>query len=354
MLSFAPTTAAARRAPLSAAPAPRRAPGGLAALQRSFGNQAVQRALRDNESPEGVDPTMLSDQDAGTDGGAQPAPPSAPPPAPAVTVTLPAHIQAASSPAGMPDRIPPRVDTPASITISGLAASAPPVTLSIAGGSANNGTATINGAATAALRASATVQLRGTAQTRPGNAGNLMLVADQGATRLAATPGFSVSAIPQNWSITGAGLVTGTERGIDVNNNWQSDSGVVADLDEASRSEQVQYGVGTGCFAGVTGSNSGYRPANSPPLVDHHAAPLSLLTGPGRILAEQTFIFIDNRTGATDIPARNSGFRLTREVAAPSPGTLTITTTKAGTATSANGFASAAGSGTVTSGAQAV
>lgn len=128
----------------------------------------------------------------------------------------------------------------------------------------------------------------------------------------------------------------------------------MADLDRAMRSEQVQYGAGSGCFTGVTGNNSGYRAANSPPLVDHHAAPVGLLTGPGRIMAEQTFIFRDDRTGAVDIPARNSGFRLTREVIAPPPGGLSITTTKAGTATTANGFASAAGSGTVTSGPQPV
>jgi hypothetical protein len=254
----------------------------------------------------------------------------------------------------MPDRIPPRVDTPAAVTITGLVIPMRDITLSVEGAGGGNGTATINGAATIDLGASATVQLRGVDQTAVGKAGNLRLVASHGSTRLAASAGFSVSAIPQNWSVTLNALVTGPERGIDVNNNWESDSGNVADLDEAMRSEQVQYGAGTGCFAGVTGNNSGYRAANSPPLVDHHAAPVGLLTGSGKILAEQTFIFKDNRTGAVDIPARNSGFRLTREVVGPLLGVLFITTTKAGTATTANGFASAAGSGTVTSGPQSV
>ena len=229
-----------------------------------------------------------------------------------------------------------------------------PITLSIDGAGGGNGTATINGAATVDLTSSAAVRLRGVDQTAVGNAGNLRLVAEQGGTRLATSAGFSVSSIPQNWSITLNALVTGPERGIDVNNNWESDSGNVADLDNAMRSEQVQYGVGTGCFAGVTGQNSGYRAANSPPLVDHHAAPVGLLTGVGSIIAEQTFIFKDDRTGAVDIPARNSGYRLTRNVTVPVAGTLAITTTKTGTSTTANGFSSAAGSGTVTSGAQAV
>ncbi len=313
---------------------------------------------RDMEEPATEDPTALIDQEVNTAPPnaipQQVPPPLAPPVATGPTATLPTHIRGASSPAAMPDRIPPRVDTPVAVTITGLTIPMRDVTLSIEGAGGGNGTATINGAATANLGASATVQLRGVNQTDVGKAGNLRLVADHGGTRLAASAGFSVSAIPQNWSVTLNSLVTGPERGIDVNNNWESDSGNVADLDQAQRSEQVQYGTGTGCFAGVTGNNSGYRPANSPPLVDHHAAPVGLLTGPGSIVAEQTFIFKDDRTGAVNIPATRSGFRLTRVVIEPIAGSRFITTTKAGTATSANGFASAAGSGTVTSGLQAV
>ena len=316
---------------------------------------------RDMEDAPKGDGTSLTDQDAGVDVAPpavvpqQVAPPVAPPPlALGPTATVPAHIRAASSPAGMPDRIPPRVDTPVDVTIAGLAVPMRDVTLSIAGAGGGNGTATINGAATADLGASATVNLRGVVQTTPGKAGNLMLVASLGGTRLATSAGFSVSSIPQNWSVTLKAAVTGTERGIDVNNDWKSDSGNVADLDQAMRSEQVQYGAGTGCFAGVTGNNSGYRAANSPPLVDHHAAPIGLLTGVGTIDAEQTFIFKDDRTGAVDIPARNSGYRLSRVVTAPTAGTLSITTTKTGTTTTANGFASDAGAGGATSGPQAV
>ena len=315
---------------------------------------------RDMEEPIKEDRSVLTDQDIGADATPpnavpqQVAPPG-PPLALGPIVPLPRHMRGSSSPAGMPDRIPPRVDTPAAVTITGLTVPMQDITLSIEGAGSGNGTATINGAATVDLGVSATVQLRGVDQTAGvGNAGNLRLVASHGGTRLAASAGFSVSSIPQNWSVTLNALVTGPKRGIVVNNNWESDSTDVTDLDKAMRSEQVQYGVGTGCFAGVTRQNSGYIAANSPPLVDSHAAPVELLTGVGSIVAEQTFIFRDDRTGAVDIPARNSGFRLTRNVTVPAPGTLAITTTKTGTATTANGFSSAPGSGTATSGAQAV
>ena len=275
-------------------------------------------------------------------------------PPPPLSVTVPDHIRATSTPREMPDRIPPRINTPVTINISGWQTTMPPVRLSVQRTGPANGRVTINGANNVDLTATTTVQLRGMVQTTPGSANGLHLVATHHARSIATSTGFSVSAIPQNWSVTLHSLITGPERGIEVNNNWESDSGNVADLDMAQRSEQVQYGAGTGCFAGVTGDNSHYRPADSPPLVDHHAAPVGMLTSPGRIVAEQTFTFIDDRTGAVDIPAKRSGYRLTREVTEPVAGSFSIVTTKAGTATSANGFASDAGAGTVTSGPQAV
>ena len=86
----------------------------------------------------------------------------------------------------------------------------------------------------------------------------------------------------------------------------------------------------------------------SPPLTDSHGTPLSRLTGGGSRIAEQTFTFNDRRTGATDIPARNSGFRLTRTALVFPILGIGFTVDKRGAATSANGFASAAGSGSVT------
>lgn len=335
-------------------------------LQQAIGNQATQQLLRsdarnaqDMEGPAVGVGADLTDQELLVEAPPfgmplQYTPPWTPPMAAGPAVALPPRIRAASSPAGMPDRIPPRVDTPAVVQITGLTIPMRDITLSIEGSGAANGSATINGAATADLGASATVQLRGVTQTAVGSAGQLRLVADHGGTRLAASAGFSVSAIPQNWSVNLNALVTGPERGIDVDNHWESDSGSVADLDQAQRSEQVQYGVGTGCFAGIRGQNSGYRAANNPPLVDHHAAGVGLLTGIGTLTAQQTFIFKDDRTGATDIPAKRSGFSLHREVVAVPAGGFEITTTKSGAGGTANGFTSAAGAGNATSGPQPV
>jgi hypothetical protein len=117
----------------------------------------------------------------------------------------------------------------------------------------------------------------------------------------------------------------------------------------------VEYTGGTGAFTGITtGRNSQYKPANSPPLRDHHATDVAAITDVGFILAKQAFTFNDLRTGATDITARNSGFHMTRNVTRPTPTTLSITTTKTGTATTSRGHTTGAGAGTATSGPQAV
>ena len=363
-------------------------------LQRTTGNQAKQRSSQVNHEKrdesslnsasshftydfsripvhvrqvrdmEGLMPEGDTDRLVDTDGGsapttgppvATPSPPSpaapvGPPAAPAsINVTVPGRIRAASTPAGMPDRIPPRIDTPVSVGITGWSVPMRNVTISVEGTGGGNGTVTINGANSVDLNSSATVNLRGVNQTGVGNAGRLRLVARQGPVLLASSTGFSVSSIPQNWSVSFHSLITGGRRGIRVNNNWQSDSGNVADLDQAERSEQVQYDAGSGSLAGAGAGahNSGYLPANNPPLTDSHGAGVGLLTGVGSIAAEQTFIFKDRRTGANNIPARNSGFRITRNITEPTPGNLEITTTKQGTATTANGFASSAGSGSV-------
>lgn len=274
------------------------------------------------------------------------------PPAPASggpTVRLPAHVRAATTPSTMADRIPPRVDTPVSVAISGWHIPMANVEVSVEGTGSGNGDVSVNGASSASLQGSATVQLRGVTQTDPGNAGRLHLVARQGSAELARSGAFSVAAIIQDVVVSFNTLLTGSRRGIVVDTTWASDSGSRADLDEVEFSEQVQYDAGSGCLAGAgaTAQNSGYLPADVAPLTDTHGTPVSILTSPGGITAEQTFIFKDDRTGAVDLPTRNSGFRIVRTVTEPAPGTFQITTAKGGQATSANGHASAAGSGSV-------
>lgn len=275
------------------------------------------------------------------------------PPTPSLvplSATVPRRIRNTSTPASMAaNRIPPRVDTPVRVGVSGLTIPMSNVELSIDGAGGGNGDLTIDGSATKSINAGTTVNLRGTTQTAPGNAGALRLVATQGGVQLAASTGFSVAAIIEDVSISFNSAVAGARRGVVVDTTWNSDSGTRADLDEVEFSEQVQYSAGTGVLAGAGAGaqNSGYLPATSAPLTDTHGTPVSFLTGPGGITAEQTFIFKDARTGAADIPTRNSGFRITRDVVEAPPGTVTITTSKAGASTSANGHASGAGAGAV-------
>jgi hypothetical protein len=278
---------------------------------------------------------------------APPGGPAMPATAAALTVTLLPHIRGTTSPAGMADRIPPRVDTPVKVGITGFQKPMAPITLSIDGAGGSNGDATIDGAATRDLTASATCQLRGTTQTEVGSAGRLKLVARQGATIRASSSGFSVSSIPQDVSISFRSLLVGSRRGVQVNTSWGSDSGSRADLDAAEFSESVQSTSATGCFVGARPLNSGFLPANIAPLTDTHGTPVSILTGPGSRIASQTFKFNDKRSGSTDVPMRNSGYLITRTVTAPAAGPLQITTEKHGAATTANGVASNAGSGSV-------
>lgn len=309
------------------------------------------------ERPRGA--TFSSDRDAGVfDAGgpaAGPAPGPAPAPAPAApsppisipapVVTVPTHIRGLASPAGMTDRIPPRVDTPVAVGITGLTRG---ITLSIEGSGGNNGSATIDGGATASLVTGATVQLRGVDQTVPGNAGNLRLAAHQGTTLMARSDPFSVSSIPQNWSVSFNRLRTGADRGIVVNDSWESDSGVVADLDETEISEEVQNDPGTGIFASITLSTSGFLPGHLF-TTDQHGTTAAALTGPGTLSLRQTSQFNDRRSGSTNIPVRNSGYRINHSAfRLPIVGTLMFLTAKFGAAVTANGVTSAAGASTVT------
>ena len=311
--------------------------------------------------------TLRGDRDAGAGGGtdagvgvAPAAPPGgagSPPASPGVVappvVTLPAHIRHPSSPAGMNDRIPPRVDTSVAVTISGLTRG---ITLSIEGAGGGNGSATISGAATTTLLGSATVPLRGVDQTAPGNGGNLRLAAHQGTTLMARSAGFSVAAIPRNWSISFNSLRTGANRGVIVNDSWVSDSGVVADLNETEISEEVQSVATTGIFAGSTLSTSGFLPGDTF-TTDTHGTTTAALTGPGEITLNQTSQFNDKRSGSSNIPMTNSGYRILHRafrplivlpIVGPVPGPLMFLTSKTGMAVTANGVASTAGAGSVT------
>jgi len=345
---------------------------GIINLQRLAGNAAVGSLLgrpgervssrADTKSADVVEDEMAdlkapAVQRDDLDPGAKPVgdTPAAPGGSPAtdvkIAVALPAAIRDPRSPAGMKDRLAPNVDTPVQVTVTGGDGKTP-VDVSVAGSGGANGTVTTNGAASASLAATANVTLKGTAQTSVGSGGNLKLTAKQGGTVLATSAGFSVSAIPRDYTDTFVSLVAGARRGFVVQDGWKSDSasGSIADLDGAEISEMVEYQLpGTGCFAAAApGANSGYLAANSL-TTDTHSRSTAELTAAGVLVANQTCKFNDNRSGSTDIPMQNSGYVLTRkvELKAGSATALQITTSKIGTATTAKGIASAAGVGTI-------
>lgn len=277
------------------------------------------------------------------------------PPAP-LSVTVPDHIRAASTRNGMPDRIPPRVNTPAAIQISGWQAGMPPVTLSVQSAVATGGTVRINGANSVDLTASATVQLRGVDQTTPGSAGNLTLVARQGATQLAASREFSVSSVPQNWSTSLVSSIAEPNAiGMVALNSWESDSGDVTDLDEVRRREQVEVTTATGPWAGAVQGVSSWRDAALGSIQDNHRdSPRASFRAIGTKIAKQVFVFKCARTAVTDIPAKNSGLLITRATTSGGGGIINYDISKVGTAVTANGFSSGAASGSAVAPTQVV
>lgn len=314
------------------------------------------RDMEGREGAEGVD--QEGDVPIATPSPAPPAtqPAQAPGPVAALNITVPTHVRSASTPAGMPDRIPPRVDTPATVGVTGWHAPWQVVRFSVEGAGGGNGSVTINGANSVDLVASATIQLRGVNQTAPGNAGNLRLVAHQGTVRVAQSSGFTVSSVPQNWSTSLVRSFTGPAAiGMVALNSWQSDSGNVADLDEVRRKEQVQVTTKTGPYAGAVQGVSSWRDATLGAIHDHHRdSPRASFRALGSKIAKQVFIFKCARTAVTDIPARNSGLVITRNITSGGTGIFNYDISKVGTAVTANGFASAAASGSAVAPTQVV
>lgn len=309
--------------------------------------------------------------DAGAVAGAPPVTPqdAAPPATPAQVVTptpmppvndptasVPASIRAASTRTGMPDRIPPRVDTAASVTIAGWHLPMVDVMLAVEGGGGGNGSATVNGRASAGLNGSAPVQLRGVDQTDAGKAGHLQLVARFGGIELARSGAFSVSSVPQNWAVSLVNSITDPdEMGLVALNAWASDSGNVADLDQVKRMEQIEPVTSTGPFAGATQGTSSWRDATLGSIQDHHgASPRAAFRAVGRRVTRQVFIFKCARVAVTDIAAKNSGLTITREVSDDGAGGFNFDISKVGAAVTANGFSSAAASGSATAPTQTV
>jgi hypothetical protein len=275
-----------------------------------------------------------------------------------VSVLLPQDVRNADTPAGMPDRIPPRVATPIGVqVVPDLSASGQSVTLTVAGQSPSNGTVLLDGQSAVTLSSSGSVALTGTTQTAPtplpggGNARHLSLVAQVRGQGTVASAGFSVAAIPENWSETFVKAIRTNYLGLRVQCSYESDSGVLTDLSAVSVREMIQDIQATGILANVRGTPTGYLPATladgqPDTLVDTHTLMKSYVRKPGGSeVTAQTHLFRDQRTGAVDIPVTNSGYLIVRVIARGRKGSWRLTTTEMGAATVAQGFASAAGAG---------
>jgi hypothetical protein len=210
------------------------------------------------------------------------------------------------------------------------------------------------------FRVGGTLQTVATADGKGGNAGNLHLSAELNEngkiTEVKDGPGFSVAAIPQNFTETfipaldlvGAPGVIG----IQVNVYWKSDSDELSDLDQVWFKEQVQVQRRTGTFTKEFGP-SDYAPlkeTNEIPAKDDsgvhdpHTTLTTRMKAPGGIAdITEVHIFKDLRTGTKDATVKNSGYEL-RRVISQDPKTLkwVLVTTKTGLKVTANGFTSGA------------
>lgn len=249
------------------------------------------------------------------------------------TVSIP-EVNAPNTPPPV-KRIPPRVNT--GVAISASATPANPVTLSIDGAGGGNGSATINGAPTYNLTRTETVQLQGVDQTEPGHAGNLKLVARQGANQLAESNRFSVAAYPIAIGFTFAHLVqneadpdTG-ERfwGAAYDLTFVSDSGPGhgTDCNQTKISENVLAVSSTGLFVGAVNRHSSFLETTDAQQDNHVTGTTDAATmrrlmdayagADSTAVANQFFRFSCARTGIAEdrdagpkVPT--SGFRITK------------------------------------------
>jgi hypothetical protein len=317
-----------------------------------------------------------------------------------VNITIP-DISNADTPYGMPDRIPPTANTALQITVQpDLTGTNQSVTLAKLGSGGNNGDFTINGGSTASITTTSTVSFSGTTQTATAgagngpsgnggeNAGNLSVVAQVRGQNAVQSAGFSVAAIPQNFTdmysqtFTPAAPFTFTQGGPPfvgmgvqdglTSDSVTSDSGSSADLGQVQYEEQlVQAGQGNGVFArtSIAPNTCCYVPAATP-AKDAHAIPIYYLTGSGAgmpagfqqgvgtIAFNQVQVFRDYRTGVVDIPMTNSGFtvgqQITTTIAQDGTVTYHLTTTKAGANEAVTGTNSSGNPATYSSSAGAV
>ncbi|MGE3110050.1 MAG: hypothetical protein AB7G11_12560 [Phycisphaerales bacterium] len=217
---------------------------------------------------------------------------------------------------GMPASVPPTKTYEVQVTLSNSLGGTPHyIELSIANGSADNGTATVS---PTRLTDTATVTVTGANQTKEGHDGQLKIQAKlDGSTLKAESNGFSVCAHPINFNDTlNSDIDEAARVGFRVNDTWESDSGRVADLDKAEISEIVAYTRSDSPPFAALGSpvnNSGYLAADSF-STDSHTIGRPPAGPAGITTRDQLSIFKCKRCGANDKPQPNSGLQIKHEV----------------------------------------
>lgn len=162
---------------------------------------------------------------------------------------------------------------------------------------------------------------------------------------------FTVCAHPVNFSTSRSSDLDGTSVGVVARNDWESDSETRSHMNKAQRSEVIGEGPRDHPpFPLGGGMTSGYIPADSPPTLDQHGCPRSLITaGPaGSAIFYQLFKFKCDRCGVTDQICPNSGFEIKHELWNDG-GIWKHKCTKQGSAVTIGGDSSSAGSGNATS-----
>lgn len=258
------------------------------------------------------------------------------------------------------NRIPPRRDLPypIAVLINKAKLGKAKVRLSIGNNGGANGLASVQGNDEVVLAQSASVSLRGLAQTAPGNAGRLRFVATVNGIVAAMSHPFTVAAIPQKWNLIGRDHIAnepvpgfdGEFCGMTAIEEWESDSGVTADLDEVEVDEVVEMVTKTGDYAH---QSIGVRDPTTATLthdqLDDHAIATSEITQAGKKKIHQVHTYRDARTGGGWQVVANSGYIIEQTITVKERGkrqtTFEIKTRKYGAEVTAGGISSAAGNG---------
>ncbi len=214
--------------------------------------------------------------------------------------------------AGLPDSVPPGKTYEVEVTVTPPLEAGCSVALSIINGSADNGTATVS---PASITKTTTVTVHGGAQTKPGNAGQLKIQAKLDGAVKAESAGFTVCAHPINYrdtldhDIEGAGVV-----GVAVQDDWDSDSGRMADLNQTMIKELVDEPAPTvPPYHDDVFGHSDYMDGHLP-SVDSHTIHKPDPGPKADWTMSQLSIYKCKRCGCVDIDQPNSGLKIIHHV----------------------------------------